>query len=91
MFEVITSLGLGSIHALWVPLGIWTILWMMAESVLWLSRDVHPGVRYRLTQAVVWALPLSIALTAWMPKDILPSSWAAPAFGPKIRKPALLN
>jgi len=76
MLDLIASLGASSIRALWVPLVAWTVLWALAEGVLWALRNAHPGIRYRLTQAVLWALPLSLALAAWMPSNWLPPEWA---------------
>ncbi|GAB5537813.1 MAG: hypothetical protein Rubg2KO_40620 [Rubricoccaceae bacterium] len=82
MLDVLTSIGASSIPILWVPLLVWTVLWALAEGLLWALRNAHPGIRYRLTQSVLWALPLSLALAAWIPSDWLPSSWALNSWTP---------
>ena len=82
MLDGLASIGLESIRLLWVPLVAWTLLWALAEAALQILRDAHPGIRYRLSQAVLWVLPLSIALALWMPTDWLPSSWALASWAP---------
>ena len=84
MLDVVAAIGAESIRVLWMPLTAWTLLWALSEGVLWSIRNAHPGIRYRLTQSVLWALPLCLVLAALLPRHWLPSSWALNTWAPPL-------
>lgn len=58
--DALTYLGTASLNGIWLPLAAWTVLWLITEVVLRLASGVHPVVRYRVVQAVLFSLPLGI-------------------------------
>ncbi len=77
MLEALDTLGRASGEVLWLPVLAWTALWLLAEAADLLGARVHPLVRYRATQAVLFALPLGLALAPFLdPSQIAP--WLNP-------------
>lgn len=61
--DFLANLGAASVTWFWVPLAAWTILWLLCEPILQSNR-IHPGIRYRLAQATLLALPVGITFGA---------------------------
>ncbi|HHP7238635.1 M56 family metallopeptidase [Longibacter sp.] len=59
MLEVLHDIGRATAHALWIPVGIWTVGAMLIDGLL---RGIRPSplVRYRVRQALLFALPISL-------------------------------
>ena len=73
MLEFLETIGNGSVAALWVPVLVWTGLAGAAAVVLRLARPLHPVTGYRLRQALLLALPVSLLATPWMPAPWIPA------------------
>ena len=68
MLEILERIGSGSVQAFWMPVLVWTGLAGVAVLALGaLERRLHPLAGYRLRQAVLLALPVSIAAAPWAP------------------------
>jgi beta-lactamase regulating signal transducer with metallopeptidase domain len=69
--EILIGLGEASIHALWLPLLAWTVLWVMAEIGMRIVSNVHPLIRYRASQALLLSLPLALVSASALDLSIL--------------------
>lgn len=102
MLEVLKEIGNATVWAFWAPVVVWTGLAAVAVLVLRRARGLHPTAGYRLHQAVLLALPVSILTAPWMPAlwtptvstpavstpAVLAPTSLAPAFGPPMSTPA---
>ena len=77
MLEFLDGIGSASVWPLWAPVLVWTGLAGVAAFVLGRARGLHPIAGYRLRQALLLALPVSVLAAPWVP-GLLP---AAPAPG----------
>ena len=75
MLDFLEGLGSVSVWAFWVPVLVWTALAGAGVLVLTRMRGLHPIAGYRLRQALLLALPVSVLAAPWVP-GLLP---AAPA------------
>ena len=75
MLEFLEGIGSASVWPFWAPVLVWTGLAGVAAIVLGRMRGPHPIAGYRLRQALLLALPVSILAAPWVP-GLLP---AAPA------------
>ena len=75
MPEFLEGIGSASVWAFWAPVVAWTGLAGVAAFVLVRMRGLHPIAGYRLRQALLLALPVSVVAAPWLP-GLLP---AAPA------------
>ncbi|NBC84994.1 MAG: hypothetical protein GVY25_02230 [Bacteroidetes bacterium] len=59
MLELLQDVGQATSHALWIPVAVWTVGASFVDALL---RGVRPSplVRYRVRQAVLFALPLGL-------------------------------
>jgi len=59
MLELFHDIGKATSHALWIPVAVWTVGAVFVDALL---RGVRPSplVRYRVRQAVLFALPLGL-------------------------------
>ncbi|MCY4571819.1 MAG: hypothetical protein OXF01_03375 [Gemmatimonadetes bacterium] len=81
MLEFLEGIGSASVWAFWAPVVAWTGLAGVAAFVLARVRGLHPIAGYRLRQALLLALPVSVLAAPWVP-GLLP---AAPApVGPML-------
>lgn len=68
MLEILERIGSGGVQAFWMPVLVWTVLAGVAVLALGvLERRLHPLAGYRLRQAVLLALPVSVAAAPWAP------------------------
>ena len=67
MFEFLEGIGSASVWPFWAPVLAWTGLAGMAAFVLGRVRGLHPIAGYRLRQALLLALPVSILAAPWVP------------------------
>ena len=68
MFELLKGIGSASVWPFWVPVLMWTGLAGVAVFVLWRARGLqHPVTGYRLRQALLLALPVSVLAAPWVP------------------------
>ncbi len=77
MLEFLEGIGSASVWPFWAPVLVWTGLAGVAAFVLGRARGLHPIAGYRLRQALLLALPVSVLAVPWVP-GLLP---AAPAPG----------
>ena len=77
MLEFLEGIGSASVWPFWAPVFVWTGLAGVAAFVLGRARGLHPIAGYRLRQALLLALPVSVLAAPWVP-GLLP---AAPAPG----------
>ena len=75
MLEVLKEIGNATVWAFWTPVVVWTGLAGVAVLVLRRARGLHPTAGYRLRQAVLLALPVSILAAPWMPAVWGPVIW----------------
>ena len=75
MLEFLEGIGSASVWPFWAPVLVWTGLAGVAAFVLGRARGLHPIAGYRLRQALLLALPVSVLAAPWVP-GLLP---AAPA------------
>lgn len=75
MLEFLEGIGSASVWPFWAPVLVWTGLAGVAAFVLGRMRGPHPIAGYRLRQALLLALPVSVLAAPWVP-GLLP---AAPA------------
>ena len=75
MLEFLEGIGSASVWPFWAPVLVWTGLAGVAAFVLGRVRGLHPIAGYRLRQALLLALPVSVLAAPWVP-GLLP---AAPA------------
>lgn len=75
MLEFLEGIGNASVWPFWAPVLVWTGLAGAAAIVLGRMRGPHPIAGYRLRQALLLALPVSVLAAPWVP-GLLP---AAPA------------
>ena len=69
LLTLLDSIGAASFALFWVPLAVWTLVWLAAEvATRWAP---IPAVAYRLGQAALLSLPAGLVLAAW----IDPSAW----------------
>ena len=68
MFELLEGIGHGSAWSFWAPVLVWTGLSGAAVFVLVRTRGLQPPiVGYRLRQALLLALPVSVLAAPWVP------------------------
>jgi len=88
MFELLEAMGSASVWPFWVPVLIWTGLAGVALFVLRRARRLqHPITGYRLRQALLLALPVSVLAAPWVPGlfpparvPVVPVPWPIDAF-----------
>ena len=73
MLEFLEGIGSASVWAFWAPVVAWTGLAGVAVVVLARVRGLHPIAGYRLRQALLLALPVSVLATPWVP-GLLPAA-----------------
>lgn len=71
MLDALDALGRASLALVWLPLAAWTVLWLASEVVSRLPGRLHPLPRYRATQALLFALPLGLALALLLDPALL--------------------
>ncbi|MDE2793807.1 MAG: M56 family metallopeptidase [Gemmatimonadota bacterium] len=82
MFELLEAIGSASVWPFWVPVLIWTGLAGVALFVLRRARRLqHPITGYRLRQALLLALPVSVLAAPWVP-GLFPPAGAPVGPGP---------
>ena len=74
MLEVLKEIGNATVWAFWVPVVVWTALAGVGALVLGRARGLHPTAGYRLRQAVLLALPVSILAAPWIPAFWTPAA-----------------
>ena len=67
MLEFLEGIGRASIWPFWAPVLAWTGIAGVAAFVLGRIRGLHPIAGYRLRQALLLALPVSILTAPWVP------------------------
>ena len=67
MLEFLEGIGSASVSPFWAPVLAWTALAGVATFVLGRMRGLHPIGGYRLRQALLLALPVSILAAPWVP------------------------
>ncbi|MYI06372.1 MAG: M56 family metallopeptidase, partial [Gemmatimonadetes bacterium] len=67
MLDFLEGLGSASVWAFWVPVLAWTGLAGVGALVLARMRGLHPVAGYRLRQALLLALPVSVLAAPWVP------------------------
>lgn len=65
MMDGVMALGRVAAGLVWAPMAVWTVAAGVAFVVLRRRRGVHPLARYRLSQALLFALPLAV-LVGWL-------------------------
>ena len=80
MLEFLEQIGNASIWPFWVPVLFWTGVAGAGALLLARARGLHPLAGYRMRQAVLLALPVSVLAAPWMPSLWAPPIWA-PALG----------
>ena len=86
MLEVLKEIGNATVWAFWTPVVVWTGLAGVAVLVLRRARCLHPTAGYRLRQAVLLALPVSILAAQW-----LPAVWGPVIWTPSVSTTAVLT
>ena len=72
MLEFLDGIGSASVWPFWAPVLVWTGLAGVAAFVLGRARGLHPIAGYRLRQALLLALPVSVLAAPWVP-GLLPA------------------
>lgn len=73
MLDFLEAIGSAGVWPFWVPVLVWTALAGVVVLVLGvLDQRLHPLAGYRLRQALLLALPVSLMAVPWAP-----ASWAA--------------
>lgn len=68
MLELLEGIGRGSVWSFWAPVLVWTGLSGVTVFVLARVRGLqHPIAGYRLRQALLLALPVSVLAAPWVP------------------------
>ncbi|MXX35827.1 MAG: M56 family metallopeptidase [Gemmatimonadetes bacterium] len=83
MLEFLEGLGSASVWAFWVPVLVWTGLAGVGAIVLARMRGLHPIAGYRLRQALLLALPVSVLAAPWVP-GLLPAGPASAGPVPSV-------
>jgi len=73
MLEFLEGIGRASVWPFWAPVLIWTGIAGVAAFVLGRIRGLHPIAGYRLRQALLLALPVSILAAPWVPGLLPPA------------------
>ena len=73
MFELLEEIGSVSVWPFWAPVLAWTGLTVLAAIGLGWKRGLHPIAGYRLRQALLLALPVSILAVPWVPGLLPPA------------------
>ncbi|MDE2762773.1 MAG: hypothetical protein OXQ94_02880 [Gemmatimonadota bacterium] len=73
MLELLEGIGSGGVWPLWAPVFAWTGLAGVAAFVLGRMRGLHPIAGYRLRQALLLALPVSVLAAPWVPGLLPPA------------------
>lgn len=76
MPDFLEGLGSASVWAFWVPVLVWTGLAGAGVLALARMRRLHPIAGYRLRQALLLALPVSVLAAPWVP-GLFPAAPAA--------------
>ncbi len=76
MPDFLEGLGSASVWAFWVPVLVWTGLAGAGVLALARMRGLHPIAGYRLRQALLLALPVSVLAAPWVP-GLFPAAPAA--------------
>ena len=88
---MIEGIGQASVWPFWVPVVVWTGLAGAAALLLGRGRGLHPITGYRLHQALLLALPASVAVAPWVPgswpRAAVPIRRLPSAPGPEIGPP----
>lgn len=91
MLEMIEGIGQASVWPFWVPVVVWTGLAGAAALLLGRGRGLHPITGYRLHQALLLALPASVAVAPWVPaswpRAAVPIRRLPSAPGPEVGPP----
>ncbi|MEL6615478.1 MAG: hypothetical protein AAFQ43_07060, partial [Bacteroidota bacterium] len=77
MLDALDAVGRASGEWLWMPLLAWSGLWLLAEAAHRAGARVHPLVRYRTTQAALFALPVGLAVSPLLDPSVL-APWLNP-------------
>ena len=83
MFEFLEGIGSASVWPFWVPVVVWTGLAGVAAFVLGRVRGLHPIAGYRLRQALLLSLPVSVLAAPWVP-GLLPAAPAPVGLVPSV-------
>lgn len=86
MIEILTTIGRLEIGWLLLPVLAWTALASGALLVLHYRRSPHPLVRYRLKQALLFALPATLVLTPVMPIGLIPAAPTESVVAPTVEE-----
>ena len=73
MLEFLEGIGSASVWPFWAPVLVWTGLAGVAALVLGWVRGLHPIAGYRLRQALLLALPVSVLAGPWVPGLLPPA------------------
>lgn len=76
LLDGLDLLGRWSVPALWLPLLAWTLLALPVYAALRRTDRWHPLVRYRLHEALLFALPVGLGAAVWIDASGL-STWLA--------------
>ena len=83
MFEFLEGIRSASVWPFWVPVVVWTGLAGVAAFVLGRVRGLHPIAGYRLRQALLLSLPVSVLAAPWVP-GLLPAAPAPVGLVPSV-------
>ena len=72
MLDFLEGIGSASVWPFWAPVLAWTGLAGVAAFALGRVRGLHPIAGYRLRQALLLALPVSILAAPWVPGLLAP-------------------
>ena len=67
MAEFLEGIGGAGVWSFWAPVAVWTGLAGLGVLVLGRVRRLHPIAGYRLRQALLLALPVSVLAAPWVP------------------------
>jgi TonB family protein len=82
--DALTNLGASTFGTLWLPLAAWSVLWLAFEGGMRLSGRTHPELRYRMTQALLLALPMGIVAGSLLEMHTLLPAGAFAALLPEV-------
>lgn len=80
MHDILAEIGAATTHSVWGPVGAWTVLALPLWALLERTARLHPLAEYRLSQALLGALPVGIVAGSVVEMH--------PALGPSAALPA---